>query len=435
MKTRQTIIATSIAALLVSGSVFAKELHEDKWNNVKSYGNVLLSDDSVDNWGPWSDFVEPAAGAPSPVQMPGSSGSDPYKKTPDVLTQGCAAGDWCGYAVFKDANSDSSYHDYGRSNYSKKPLSAGLFTLTLTPEDSTVTAGSGKGSGTAFWRLTSIDTSVIPNFSDSGTNIPVYFGGERDNGLHHFHTEYVEKMMLAFSGDTATASGFSHNIWSREAQNEVGYGPFELATSAIYLDTEKHRLASNDEVAIGRFSRQVESYTSGEETMLRDSGGWSSTQTDGYYVAGIATPQAYLAGQQAQNIRASYWGGSYDGSKQGVVNINVQFGSGDWQGTWYSTGKGSFGFEAAGKINGANISADSSGLVQQKGATLTGYVQGTFYGQTAGSIGGVSSVTRTPTVQPSVDARVASAMPQTQTAIFLVNKTFSSSNTPSNTPK
>jgi len=428
MKTRQTIIAAAVAALLVSSTAFAKELHEDKWNHVKSYGNVLLTEDSVDNWGPWSDFVEPAAGAPSPVQMPGSGGSDPYKKTPDVLTQGCATGDWCGYAIFRDKSSESG-GDYP-SVYAREgmkyrtPMNAGLFSLSFVADPS-ITAGSGQGEGTVFWRLTSLDTLVVPNFTDSGTPIPVYFGGRRDDGLHHFRTvepEY-EAFMLSGTSDTSSASGFSHSKRSYEAERGLGgRGPFEMAVSARYYDAD-NGWTKNDEVAVGKFMRQVETYTSGEEVRYYDGGSYSSTSTNGYYVVGIATPQSYLASQRAGDVTAFYRGGSFNGTSQGCVEIKVQFGTGTWNGSWSPMGKGTFGFDASGTISGSKINSDS--ITSRQGvATASSYVQGTFYGQTAGSIGGVSSVTLT----TNNDAR--SLMPATQTAIFLVNKGVSYNNTP-----
>lgn len=440
MKTRQTIIAASVAALLVNGNAFAREtheLHEQLWNQVKSYGEVLLADDSVGNWGPWADFVEPAAGAPSPVQMLGASGFDPYKNIPNTVEEsGCTAGSWCGYAIFRDKARESG-GDYPPAAMaregmkSKTPMNAGLFALAFVADPS-ITAGSGRGDGSVFWRLTSLDTLVVPNFTNSGSEIPVYFGGGKDNGLHHFRTISPELEALVYSDtmDSASASGFSHKLRSHEAAWGLGgTGPFEKAVAALYYDQEQGRWFRNDEVAVGKFMRQVETYTSGEEVRYAEGGGFSSSSTGGYYVVGIATPQAYLAGQQAQNISASYSGGSFDGSRQGYVAIDVQFGTATWNGHWSSMGKGTFGFEAAGTISGANINATS--ITPDKGvATASSYVQGTFYGQTAGSIGGVSSVTRTASIPtPSIESRVAIPVTtQTQNAIFLVNKIDNSRN-------
>jgi len=437
MKTRQTIIAASVAALLISGNAFAKEtheLHEHLWSQIKSYGQVLVEEDSVDNWGPWADFVEPAAGGPLPAPMLGAGGSDAYKNIPNTIPPetitetGCSAGSWCGYAIFRDKASKSG-GDYptvmAREGVkSKAQWNAGLFSLTFAaaPE---ITAGSGRGDGSVFWRLSSLDSLVDPNFTDSGAEIPVRFGGRKDDGLHHFHTISPELEALVYSDttDSASASGFSHRLRTGEARHGLhGTGSFEKAVAARYYDAASERWYKNDEVAIGKFMRQVESYTSGEYGLYSEGGSSRSlTSTNGYYVVGVATPLAYLAEQQRSGMSANYSGGSFDGSRQGSVEIEVHFGPATWNGSWSSMGKGTIGFEASGTISGANI--NSTSITPDRGiATPTSYVQGTFYGQTAGSIGGVSSVTVTQT--PSVEARIAVPTTQTQTqnAIFLVNK-------------
>lgn len=413
MKTKRTVIAACIATLFISGTVFAKdkwEYHESGWSNVHSYGKVVVAQDSVNQWGPWEDFVEPAAGVPSPIAMPGMSGSDPYRNNPVVVvTEGCAAGAWCGYAIYRNS-STGGQEILTRSYYKPSdPWSAGLFALTPTPDDPSITAGSGRGEGNVFWRVTPLG-ATDPTFSDSGASIPADFGGGygwyRDDGLHHFHAWTGNETDSGWESSSAT--GFSHNWLSSEATSEVGYGWFALAVKG-----------ADKEVAVGTFEREVATYTSGnEEYRYWDE---STARTNGYYVAGVATPQAYLADQQARDIRAYYAGGSFDGSSQGKVLIQVQFAPATWQGQW----TGAMNFKAEGNISGANISSNSvSALYSGSSSSYAGSVQGTFYGQQAGSIGGVSTVTKTYT--PPVDARIAQ-MPstQTQTAVFLVNKVYS----------
>jgi hypothetical protein len=422
MKTKRTVIAACIATLFISGTVFAKdkwEYHESGWNNVNSYGKVVIAQDSVSQWGPWEDFVEPAAGAPS-IGMPGAGLGDPYRNNPNVVvTEGCAAGNWCGYAIFKNSSNNGEYA-MGRS-YSyfrpSEPWNAALFTLIPIPDDPSITAGSGRGEGTVFWSLNPLG-STTPTFSDSGTNIPADFGGGygwyRDDGLHHFHAWTGNETESTW--ESGSASGFSHNWFSNEASSEVGYGWFALAVKG-----------ADKEVAVGAFDRQVTTYTSGDyEENYRY---WDETtaRTNGYYVAGIATPQAYLADQQARDIRAYYAGGSFDGYSQGKVLIQVQFAPGTWQGQW----TGAMNFKADGNINGAHISSTNvSALYSGSSSSYSGSVQGTFYGQQAGSIGGVSTVTKTYT--PQIETFVAQ-MPstQTQTAVFLVNKVYSTGSSPS----
>jgi len=102
MKTRKTLIATCIAVLFTSTAAIAKDkwdYHEGAWDNTRSYGKVVISQDSVQQWGPWEDFVEPAAGGPS-IGLLGAGAGDRYlpipQPIPPVVT-GCGDGEWCGY--------------------------------------------------------------------------------------------------------------------------------------------------------------------------------------------------------------------------------------------------------------------------------------------------------------------------------------------------
>lgn len=473
MKTKRTIIAACIATLFISGTVFAKdswEYHESGWNNVKSYGKVVIAQDSVGQWGPWEDFVEPAAGAPAPVAMPGMSGGDQYRNNPDIIIipedKGCAAGAWCGYAIFKNStkvrNDGGWYSSFNseRDGYGSKKFSPALFTLWLNSNEFPIPEGGVPG--TASWNLDPL-SSVAPNFDSSGLPpIPVYFGDgtyspaewkkiyghwvlvlpegakfdNRDDSLHHFATgnPEIESLLVPMSSDAASVSGFSHNPKANEASSSVGSGAFERAITGqtVWVFNGKYWtkewLAADPQVAVGEFERKtvetqqvaVENYAKGYSSEYPSST-TTTTTTKGYYVAGVATPAAYLAGERAGNVNATYFGGSYDGSSQGTVLINVQFGTGTWDGKW----NGAMDFQVAkgdGKINGANLFSNTiSALAPCDPASYSGTVQGTFYGQQAGSIGGVSSVTKT---MPQVETRtmVQTPVAQTQNAIFLANK-------------
>lgn len=142
--------------------------------------------------------------------------------------------------------------------------------------------------------------------------------------------------------------------------------------------------------------------------------------THGFYVAGVATPQAYLDAQKAGDVVAKYSGGSFDGNRQGHVAITVNFKPGTWSGVWYGGLESkSMNFKASGDIVGANIVSNAlspSALVNANNVSYSGTVQGSFYGQEAGSIGGLTNVSK------SVNNQVI----QTQNAVFLVNKVSSS---------
>lgn len=415
MKANRTVIAACVTTLFVSGTAFAKDsrnYHESEWNNVRSYGNVIIANDSVEHWGPWHDLAEPSAGFSTPLALLGAGKNEPYRTNPTTSaatvatgTDVCRAGDWCGYAVFVNYEYSNEKGDYSVT----KPMS-GLFGLTLTPDNPLlVTINGGSGRGSSSWRLASLtDTAAL--FKDSGNAVPTNFGNNwwygSDSGLHNFY---------AYGGTSKTVGDKVYEDYSQAygLPHSNNYYYWQLPTS-------------NTEVAVGWIYRWVASYVRGD---YYDEGSYtdSAKQVSGMYVAGIATPQSYLDAQRAGNVVATYSGNSYDWHGYQVsVNMTVNFGNASWTGSWnngtdgyvgtatdskgnvYSYGQ--VGFNAAGTINGANIQSTS---LSARDGTVSGKVQGTFYGQTAGSIAGVSDIVKTKT---------GSTVAASNTALFLVNK-------------
>ena len=181
---------------------------------------------------------------------------------------------------------------------------------------------------------------------------------------------------------------------------------------------------NNDEVAAGWFYRQVGDYISGGDG--GESGTWSETY--GPYVAGITTPQAYLDTQRLDNMTANYAGNSYNWGYQTPVNMTVNFGNSTWSGSWNGGADGSaypttetggnqylygyVGFNASGTISGANI--QSTSVSATDGTVHSGSVVGSFFGQTAGSVGGVSDIVKSRTDGTYTEA--------SHTAVFLADK-------------
>lgn len=456
MKNNRTVIATCIVALFASSPVFAKEsqqFHEDDWSKVRSYGKVLISQDSVDSWGAWTDFVEPAAGGPNvnPAQLLGAGSSDSYRNLPGTINPPadstiCGAGDWCGYSIFTESTSGENGPAQYRSEGSpkKQQYSGGLFALTLTATDGS------PGEGNVSWRLASTESGSL--LAQSGGDMWASFGGgnaspeegywkqkwvqtgkwpwqgklvndkwvvtfregdkwdNRDDGLAHFSAGEGKS-----SDSDGFINGFSSNRKADEAKNAIDPTFFLLFSDRPFTDTLK---AKDEQVAVGEYSRTVWAYTSGQDNELYFNEGESSTTTHGFYVAGIATPQAYLDAQKAGDVVANYSGGSFDGNRQGHVAITVNFKPGTWSGVWYGgLDSKAMNFKANGDVVGANIVANAlTPLVNASNVSYSGTVQGSFYGQQAGSIGGLTNVSKL------VDNQVT----QTQNAVFLVNKVSSS---------
>lgn len=82
MKTRLALIALLLSTSLTGTASFAKDkwdYNKDAWSATASYGDVTIAQDSVDQWGPWAEYVEPAAGAPGGVQFVGAPAGEYYR--------------------------------------------------------------------------------------------------------------------------------------------------------------------------------------------------------------------------------------------------------------------------------------------------------------------------------------------------------------------
>lgn len=129
---------------------------------------------------------------------------------------------------------------------------------------------------------------------------------------------------------------------------------------------------------------QVMNYVSGSQVVTGFGSIYDSSTgatVKGFYVAGVPTSASDLSNLVFNNVSASYSGKELSGNS---VNINVNFGTANWNGTW---GSGATAWHAAGAVSGGNIQS----------AAISGYytggnVQGTFYGANAQALAGISDV-------------------------------------------
>jgi hypothetical protein len=427
------------------------EYHEAAWDNTKSYGNVSIGRDSVQQWGPWEDFVQPAAGGPS-IGFLGAGSGDMYRPLPPIPTpipgSDCASGAWCGYVVYTSYSNVNGYgggYGYGEGygGYYRNRPQAGLIELRLSPNDpSAVTVLGGSGLGTVEGRITPLAGSdpllVIPELmrvSGGDLSLPVQFGSGTswvsvNDGLANFYgsaSGYIGSPIV-IQGQTIDggesgwyASIGGHNrIWARSGSNEqYDTTPYMTMGGNLYVSVWGY--VSGDSENQGYYYNYVQA-TDGAEG----------------YVAGIATSLADMAALQARSVTATYNGytsGYKNTSGQSPVVVNVNFGNASWSGTWNngsngnvwygsdSSGRpyiaGQVGVIASGTISGANFQSTS---VSANDGNVTGKVQGTFYGPEAAGLGGVVNVTKTPNVSVETVARSATPVAATYVDVFAAQK-------------
>ena len=366
------LLIAGLAISLAGQTVIASEkkwiIHKDKWKDVMAYGTIPIDEDSPTEWGPWTQFVQPAAGPVAVLPSMPTDGTayfrpestDEYSPKYDLdLEEGfCKGGEWCGYTVYTNASSDHGVKS--RSG----PL-PGRIGLTLTPDakvpDEIVLSHSiYKVGGSASWRATGLFGADDPAFTESGDMTATFFNIPA-NFFAHTEDSYSETRY-----DKAYANGL--NPW--------GYP---------------------DEITKGFFGRNAET----EDPSIEQG-------VSGIYIAGIPTPLSDLSALRADSFTATYCGRAFQGSH---VKIDVDFGPGTWSGEWNrgydgrvwkspnGTLYGRVGFTAKGNINGtdfystkvsANDDVGPNGILKVKGNVL-----GSFYGKDAKALAGVADITKT----------------------------------------
>lgn len=367
---RKLLLAGLALALLSQPAMAAKmKFHEEEWKETKAYGKILISEDSHKQWGPWTEFVQPAAGPIPIAALPGipvngtqyfrPESADEYHPRYSLLGEDfCQAGEWCGYIAY----------EYGEYQYEENdewygPFS-GRIALRLTPDDpEQVTVDGGEGPGMVSYRLVNLAGNPV---YQSG-NLDARFGVDYEGGLGDFEA------------------------WIEEREYIWGEHPFPWATMQLTW---------------GEAEVWTEEYVNG---------GYAATWAYGSYVAGITTPLIGISNLQAGNVTADYYGYSSGWwGNSSPVYIEVSFGPGTWSGIWnngsdgiidgpYTDSNGTVsvhgqvGFYAGGDINGADIISDPAQFSADDGTidASRSVVQGNFAGDNAAALIGIADITKT----------------------------------------
>lgn len=418
MKTNRTLIAACIAALFASGAVIAKEkweYHEQGWEKTKSYGEVTVAQDSVKQWGPWEEFVEPAAGAPS-IAFLGAGEGDLYNPIPNPIppAAGCGEGEWCGYIAFgksfREHRGDGGKKGKGGGGHGHPPyvnagFEPGEIALQFQPSDGPLPWGGPLDDGFVNLRLLT-DLPGYPAGSETGM-IPVEF-----NGLQGWFDGGGEQEPYKVS-------------------IEGGFDWFYYDPNANWPWVWK---ATNKYATMGLLKvKQMVEYVNGDSESRLGDGRYESI-VYAPFVAGQVTLLADMNSLHAGNVKACYSG--YTALAGGKVSMHVDFGARQWGGT-FNDGHGPAGFYVNdGAVTGTGFNAVSANLSAEKNVSVTGSVTGSFYGPQAAAAGGVIDVTKT-MVQPqvttlSIQSPPSPPPPTRYVDVFLANKVYQTSGT---TPK
>lgn len=78
---KKSLVVAAVALALTGIQAEAAKSNQDKYKDVIIYGNTSLAEDSMNDWGPWKQFILPAAGGSPVPQQAAFSAVDPV---PDV---------------------------------------------------------------------------------------------------------------------------------------------------------------------------------------------------------------------------------------------------------------------------------------------------------------------------------------------------------------
>jgi len=363
-----SIALLSQPALAAKGG---KQYHEDEWKKTKTYGNTVIAEDSATEWGPWKQFIQPAAGPLAIAPMPGmrSDGSNYYrpesveeyspkytldKEDPIInpVVDPCQGGDWCGYMVQRSTNRITPTTDSGSITYERGSSVPTRMTIGFDAPDGL------EGEGTLVYALTRLTDHYLEDvegeYYNSG-DIPV----EYDGLLAHF-----------YGSDDSDFDGHSPN--------------------------------DDDHLTYGQFNQWYGS---------NDARWGTSTDPDwqgGPFLAGNTTPLADMASRGEISGTIAFGGQSAGGAD---VSFEVNFADASWSGTWnrgsdstvalhtdsntgteYVTGR--VGFHAAGSITGADFRGAAT---TADDGIVTGTVVGNFFGDGASTLGGITDITKSRT--------------------------------------
>ncbi len=353
----------AVCAAVGTTQAFAGPTQADL-ERTRLYGEVSIAQDSVNSWGVWEQFEPPAAGPNTPIVALAPRG-DVYRPignvnptpnptptpNPPVAVPLCASGALCGFGVFADTQ--------GERDPSAPLVVTERFSFVTQP----VTLTDAAREQVAVLLRVNWEPGIMQMFNTAlnGGSIEADSGQMFNDGAYYGYDNGGTRILRTSRKGADDGSGIT------------------------------------DVVEVARLSG-VYKYVSGETTVSKDI----------FAFWGVTTPAAAMDALNRSNVQVGYQGRTYDGSQS--VTMNIDFGQG-------KITSGRFGEGVDGKVTATPTTTGGTQLTGQVGFTFTGNVvgstfrstsvqaadarsisgsvQGAFFGSNAEAAAGVADVTKT----------------------------------------
>lgn len=380
-----TVIATAVAAACSLSAQAAGPTQAD-FAKVVLYSNVTIAQDSPNQWGVWEELEPPAAGpqAPLPVLLPSSAGYRPLGEVtsntpitpvtpePPVASGPCSSGSFCGFGVITYSSTTISFDS---------PAQAADVN---DPSGETPMLGMG-------FRL--LPTATAP---DTETATPTNWYPQAMNIATESVRQDTSEQAPAFTG-LGPMNFDGVNAHSTRSGEDV--------TTSATLSTDHGELPSD--ATSGRFLGSIVRYVSGSNSFT-----FENASMHGFW--GVTTTAADMVQLRQSQAVANYSGFTFDanGNRLGDVNMSVQFGAGTFTAN-FGAGldttnplagaqpvvtqsgvtqiNGVLSFQASGTISGSQFTSNQL-KIAGPGNSITGKVDGAFFGSEAKVAAGVADV-------------------------------------------
>ncbi|MBA4111692.1 MAG: hypothetical protein C0487_19090 [Leptothrix sp. (in: Bacteria)] len=322
-------LSLAVATLVVQSQAQAAPTNAEL-NSVKLYGNVTIAQDSVNGWGPWTEFEPPAAGNPPLAQLPTTP--DPYRTLPQAAAGSVVVPlpELLGFGAFYTLITKP-----GAPDLIDGPHPINVSGTTITPTT------------TASWMPDSFQMDIAPitGAYPPPNSMPLAL----QEGVYANTTE---------NGQTSLTLVENPDDPGDAEANQVSFYKF-----LSYLRSPEDR-APQVITQLGVIGRPTSAADMAELKARNFSGtytGYSLTNGGGF------APM--------------------------TMDVNLA-GEGSWSGTWNNgvTANGVVGFSVTdGAINGSTFSTTAASKFSPN---TTGSINGGFYGANASALGGVADITQ-----------------------------------------